>query len=348
MSYHSELTTNYVPELEYYHPTMISVEMKSMAGRFGIDQPQPLSKLPCHFELLLAADFPDSYHFDELFLATQNNARPGQLQKAKLVGNQLELQPEGVPFTNNVDSRKPFGPLNTRNPQAWAPTLVQHQNTWELFFSANLLKQSHSKYDLQMGIVRAITKDLSQPFTIINLLVQGDGYLAIDQEIFNDGVQDWMYWGSMRGPIWAAPLSPSHQQLAQRAQVVLRPRPDKIGYELIEAPIRLDARGESFLFVSAADCFGQDPSCGRQYQIVQTRYDSHRQEFCYPDEYANMCGDYNVVLGTTPWFANAGHPTIYREVGDDELHATMVFSAVPWYRDKIEQTLDPTADSTLR
>jgi hypothetical protein len=294
--------------------------------------PEPLGMLPPYFKLILAKDFPDPDVWGNFYFATQSNLKKGDIQRAVKIGDRI------VPDDKPVLGEKPNW-WDIEDPQAWAPCLWQNGNKTEMWFSAKVKGSG-------MGIVRAEADNPLGIFNIKDLQIHGGGFRFIDAELSHENIlipgeaeTDFAYYGSMFGPIVAQPVGPDRKFNGPPIEVLKAGENGTLA-RLVEAPIRLDAGGESFLFVSGCGCFSRNPATQEHYAVLQTKYNNKTRMFEYMG--ANRT-DYldSLLLGSTPWFYNAGHPKIYREKSDNENEATCVFAAIPWYRLKSESDSDP-------
>jgi hypothetical protein len=301
-----------------------------------LEQPiQSLNDLPPYFQLQYCGDFPDPDVSDDagFAFATQKYNQPGKLQR--LIRFDHQYLPDEKPV---IEVTQAF--IDHQHPQAWAPAISDNGSVNEIFYSAKIKGKG-------MGIVRAEAADFAKGFTVTDLMIAGKGFRHIDPHLNRESVLNrhypqlakygereltWMYWGSMFGPVLAQPLDPSHRSfLTDHPIEVLHPDPVFSLSRLIEAPERLD----DDLFVSGSGCFSQNPSKNDHYGVMQAVFNDESGKF-------KLIKDH-LVIGSTPWFFNPGHPAIFREPQDYQVQdqATMIFAAIPWYRYRQEYAINP-------
>lgn len=199
---------------------------------------------------------PDGYYY---VYATQGQAG-GRMRNIQLARSR-----DLVHWTQVGDALPVKPTWASRTQDVWAPHVVQHGDTYYLYYSA---RPDAALTDTNRGLCLAVaTASRPQgPFTDIGQPLQcGDGFVNIDPMAFDDPVtgRRLLYWGSGFGPIHVRELAPDRVSFVAGSSAVdlvpTDPAPGPTNYQrLVEGAWVLRHGGWYYLFFSGDNCCGRD------------------------------------------------------------------------------------------
>ncbi|KAL3482179.1 glycosyl hydrolase [Aspergillus californicus] len=187
------------------------------------------------------------------------------------------------------------------NTDLWAPDAQLVDGVYYVYYSVSTFGSQSSA----IGVASSSSMDLNTWTDHGSMGVRSDSskpYNAIDGNLFNDGGNLFMNFGSFWGDLYQAPLSSPRAVASSSYNIAYEPD----GTHAIEGAYLYKYGSYYYLFYSAGICCGYDssrPATGEEYKIKVCRSSSATGSFVDADGVACTAGGGTVVLES--------HGTVY-------------------------------------